>query len=117
MGRQTLLNRTIFGIAVQGVDVGPRSECAHYRSDLDIVAIRFKCCDTFYSCIRCHVAVAGHPVIPWPATEFDERAVLCGACGYVLTISEYLECGSRCPSCGAGFNPGCANHHPLYFET
>jgi uncharacterized CHY-type Zn-finger protein len=42
--------------------------------------------------------------------------VLCGACGYELTISEYLKCGFRCPLCESDFNPGCAKHYDLYFE-
>jgi uncharacterized CHY-type Zn-finger protein len=33
-----------------------------------------------------------------------------------LTIEQYLECGAMCPHCGAGFNPGCQNHHHFYFS-
>jgi uncharacterized CHY-type Zn-finger protein len=33
-----------------------------------------------------------------------------------LSIHEYLACGNTCPTCQAAFNPGCANHYPLYFE-
>jgi uncharacterized CHY-type Zn-finger protein len=39
-----------------------------------------------------------------------------GACSVEMTIREYLECESRCPACGAGFNPGCRNHYHFYFE-
>ncbi len=109
------VERIIFGKRILGSDVGPKSECAHYHSELDIVAIRFKCCDTYFPCHRCHEALAGHSASVWPESEFDEKAVLCGACGTELKIHEYLGCNSRCPACGAAFNPGCKAHSSLYF--
>jgi uncharacterized CHY-type Zn-finger protein len=42
--------------------------------------------------------------------------VYCGNCHTTLSISSYLACANTCPACGAAFNPGCANHYPLYFE-
>jgi hypothetical protein len=27
-----------------------------------------------------------------------------------------MRCESRCPVCSAPFNPGCRNHHHVYFE-
>ncbi len=103
-------------VKVNGVDVDERTGCAHYRSALDIIAIRFSCCGEYYACYACHEAAAGHPARRWKAEELDERAILCGACGAELTIQEYLGCGSVCPRCGSGFNPNCARHYPLYFE-
>lgn len=50
-------------------------------------------------------------------SEQHARAVLCGVCGHQLTVIEYLDCGSTCPACGTAFNPGCARHRHLYFET
>lgn len=108
--------RLIHGTEVLGVDVGPHTECAHYHSDLDIVAIKFACCDAYYPCIDCHEAIADHPPMRWGKELFGERAVFCGACGFEMTIGEYLGCESSCPNCGSGFNPGCARHHHLYFE-
>jgi uncharacterized CHY-type Zn-finger protein len=43
--------------------------------------------------------------------------VLCGGCGAELAIHQYLDCQVVCPICGSGFNPRCASHHHLYFET
>ncbi len=102
--------------AVHGVSVNERTQCAHYRSDRDIVAIRFKCCDSFYACIHCHAAIAGHEPVVWGKDERDAPAILCGHCHNTLSITEYLACGNICPLCGAAFNPGCANHYHLYFE-
>lgn len=102
---------------VHGVEVDARGRCAHYGSSRDIVSIRFPCCDRWYACHACHEALEDHDAERWPADRFDERAVLCGECGSELAITEYLASPSRCPRCGAPFNPGCVDHHPLYFEV
>jgi len=101
---------------VLGVEVDPYTRCRHYHSDLDIIAIKFKCCCGWYPCFECHAAVADHDPEVWPASEYNKEAILCGNCGHQLTIREYLDCGSTCPLCGSKFNPGCANHYDLYFE-
>jgi uncharacterized CHY-type Zn-finger protein len=101
---------------VFGVGLDRNTRCAHYRSALDIIAIKVCCCGKFYACKDCHDALANHPLIPWAREQFGERAVLCGECGTVLTIGEYLACESRCPKCHAGFNPRCNVHHNFYFS-
>jgi uncharacterized CHY-type Zn-finger protein len=111
------LETTIAGIPVRGVDVDSRTGCAHYRSALDIVAIKFNCCRTYYSCIYCHQAEADHAVRVWGRDQFGEKAILCGACGSELTIRQYLESGAACPLCRARFNPRCDSHYNFYFET
>jgi uncharacterized CHY-type Zn-finger protein len=107
--------RVVHGEAVHGLDVDPFTRCRHYHGPSDVIALRFRCCNRWYPCFECHAACAGHPAEVWPAAERQARAVLCGACGYQLTIAEYLACRSTCPACGAGFNPGCARHRHLYF--
>lgn len=102
---------------VRGVEVSPNTQCAHWHSDLDIIAIKHKCCGRYYACISCHEAQAGHPPEVWPLDERHEKAVLCGSCSRELSIDEYLSCGSKCPGCASGFNPGCARHYDLYFEV
>jgi uncharacterized CHY-type Zn-finger protein len=82
----------------------------------DIVAIKMKCCGVYYACKDCHAALAGHRIQVWPRSEWDQAAVLCGNCRTELTISQYLESASKCPACGAEFNPRCRNHHHFYFE-
>jgi uncharacterized CHY-type Zn-finger protein len=105
------------GLEVRGIEVDAQTRCAHYRSAADIVAIKMRCCGVYYACKDCHVALAGHAIAVWPRGEWDARAVLCGACGVEMTIREYLECESRCPGCGAGFNSGCRKHWHFYFEV
>jgi uncharacterized CHY-type Zn-finger protein len=101
---------------VRGLSLDPQTRCLHYHSAADIIAIKMKCCGTYYACKDCHIALAGHPIEVWPLSEFNQQAILCGACRAKLTICEYLQCESRCPICSAAFNPGCRNHHHFYFE-
>ena len=102
---------------MRGVGVSAQTRCAHYRSVLDVIAIRMACCGEYYACKDCHEEVANHVTAVWPRAEWDTRAVLCGVCGYEMTIREYLECGNQCPRCEAAFNPGCRNHYDFYFEV
>ncbi|CAK7245682.1 MAG: helper of tim [Sporothrix thermara] len=104
-------------IVIHGLDVQPTTQCRHWHSDRDIVAIRHKCCGLYYACISCHDALAGHASVSWPKTERESvNVVLCGRCRRQLTIAEYLASGNACPGCHAAFNPGCARHYDLYFE-
>ena len=103
--------------SVSGMDLDLQTRCSHYNSRLDIIAIKMKCCGIYYACKGCHDALADHAIEVWPRSEWDQPAVLCGACGSVLSISQYMECSSQCPICDAQFNPGCRNHYLFYFEA
>ena len=102
---------------VRGVSVNERTQCQHFHSEFDVVAVRFKCCDTFYACIDCHNELAGHRPQVWGKNERETHAILCGNCQRTLSIAEYLDCQNRCPECGAAFNPRCAQHYHFYFEV
>jgi len=108
---------TIQGIRVFGKPVDNQTRCVHWHSELDIIAIKFKCCDKYYPCFSCHEEEADHEHQVWPKAEFDQKAILCGVCGNVLTIADYMASGNTCPTCKSGFNPGCSKHYHLYFET
>ncbi|HUZ13783.1 MAG TPA: CHY zinc finger protein [Caulobacteraceae bacterium] len=101
---------------VVGLDLDDQARCRHYATRLDIVAIRMRCCGVYYACKDCHEALAGHAIEVWPAAEWDRPAVLCGACAHEMSVRQYLDCGDRCPACGAPFNPGCRTHHHFYFD-
>jgi uncharacterized CHY-type Zn-finger protein len=101
---------------VRGVGLDGETRCAHWRSSLDIVAIKMKCCGIYYACKDCHDALAGHAIQTWPRAKWDLLAVMCGACGGEMSVRDYLECKNACPSCGAGFNPGCREHYRFYFD-
>ena len=102
---------------VRGVDVDAQTRCGHYHGKTDIIAIKMKCCGEYYACKDCHIELAGHAMDVWPVAEWERAAILCGRCGAELTIREYMECESRCPECGAEFNPGCRKHYQFYFEA
>ena len=101
---------------VHGLSVTPLTQCAHWHSPLDIIAIKHFCCQKFYACISCHDAGEIHKSGVWPKGQRNKGAVLCGACKHILSVDEYMNSGSRCTRCGEGFNPGCKNHWDLYFE-
>ncbi|GHB49992.1 hypothetical protein GCM10008106_33460 [Mongoliitalea lutea] len=89
----------------------------HWHSALDVIAIKFKCCDKYYPCFSCHEEEADHKYEVWPKDAFDQKAILCGVCGHELTIQEYMDSNNSCPKCEANFNPGCSNHYHLYFDV
>ncbi|QOI98260.1 MAG: hypothetical protein HRU69_12540 [Flammeovirgaceae bacterium] len=102
---------------VKGTLVDEQTRCIHYHTHRDVIAIKFKCCNTWYACYYCHHEAAGHPATVWLTEEYEEQAVLCGVCKRTLTINQYLACNNQCLHCGALFNPGCSNHYPLYFGS
>ena len=107
----------IKNIVVYGKPIDHQKRCVHWHSILDIIAIKFKCCGKYYPCYSCHQETADHPSVVWPVSQFNEKAILCGVCGHEMTITEYKQCRNTCPKCASAFNPGCANHYHLYFET
>ncbi len=103
-------------ISVSGVELDPNTRCLHYHSQIDVIAIKMRCCEAYYACIDCHAALAGHSAQVWRREEWDFKAVLCGVCDTEMSVNEYMESGDRCPNCTAPFNPGCRKHYHLYFE-
>ena len=102
---------------VKGTNVDAQTRCEHYHKEIDIIAIKFKCCGDWFPCFECHEENTNHQQEIWPVDEFDTKTVLCGSCGYKLSVTEYMKCDSVCPECRSLFNPGCAKHYHLYFET
>ncbi|MEQ7049667.1 CHY zinc finger protein [Paenibacillaceae sp. P-4] len=102
-------------IQVKGA-IDANTRCCHYHSEVDVIAIKFKCCGTYYGCYYCHEEAEDHEPMVWPIAEWGTKAILCGNCHTELTIHEYLSCNYECPICRTSFNPGCKNHDHLYFE-
>ncbi|MDX8046461.1 CHY zinc finger protein [Gracilibacillus sp. S3-1-1] len=100
---------------IYGFPVDEAGRCVHYHGETDIVSIKFKCCNRYYPCYKCHDESTEHERQLWPREEFNEKAILCGVCRHELTINEYLQ-HRNCPKCEAAFNPKCANHYDRYFE-
>ncbi|WP_436911095.1 CHY zinc finger protein [Halosimplex marinum] len=106
-----------FSVPLRGVAVDAATRCGHYGDAVDVVALRFPCCDCYYPCFRCHDVATDHGPERVPREAFGDPAVLCGACGATLTVREYLDCDDACPECGAAFNPGCRRHRDRYFAV
>ncbi|MDQ6757123.1 MAG: CHY zinc finger protein [Bacteroidota bacterium] len=101
---------------IKGKLVDEQTRCLHYHSSSDVIAIKFKCCNTYYACIYCHTEEADHLSEIWKKIEFDTKAIFCGVCKYEMTINEYLRSDNECPFCSAKFNPECKKHYHFYFE-
>jgi uncharacterized CHY-type Zn-finger protein len=102
---------------ILGRTIDAQTRCIHYHSELDIIALKFKCCQHYYPCYTCHEEATQHTPQIWSRHEFDNKAIVCGVCKTEMTINEYLESRSQCPCCQSLFNPKCSNHHHLYFEV
>lgn len=109
--------RIIYGEEVYGKNVDAQTRCEHYNSVLDIIAIKFKCCEQWFPCFKCHSEITSHQPQVWQISQYNTQAILCGGCGHQLSITEYLESESICPKCNSLFNPKCALHYDLYFEA
>lgn len=96
--------------------IDTETRCSHYHSENDRIAIKFYCCNDYFSCYQCHQQYGCGSTSVWPREDFNKKAILCGSCKTELTINEYLNSGYSCLSCGAAFNPGCSLHYHLYFE-
>ncbi|MDX1807112.1 MAG: CHY zinc finger protein [Paenisporosarcina sp.] len=107
----------IHGHLVKGNDIDQETRCLHYHTEIDRIAIKFYCCDTYFPCFSCHEESGCNSAQVWPKDQFHQKAVLCGSCGHELTIEEYLSCKSVCSCCHKAFNPGCSLHKHLYFEV
>lgn len=96
--------------------IDKETRCRHYHSEQDRIAIKFYCCDEYYSCFECHAEKGCKKHQTWPKAKQTTHAVLCGSCRYEMRIDEYLSCDNECPNCHRPFNPGCGLHKHLYFE-
>ncbi|WP_085990853.1 CHY zinc finger protein [Oceanobacillus senegalensis] len=89
--------------------------CKHYHGENDIVLIKFKCCNKYFPCYKCHDENREHLTQKWKKEEFHKKAILCGACHRELTIDEYLY-KKECKYCHSNFNPNCSRHYNIYFD-
>ena len=107
------MNRSL---QVHGKPVDEHTRCVHYGTRLDIIAIRFFCCDRYFPCHLCHSETTDHPAEQWPREQFDQPAILCGMCWSELSLDTYKSVDA-CTECGAAFNPRCAAHSDYYFGS
>src|SRR5699024_8847876 len=102
-------------VKIHVLTVDDESRCTHYHTPLDIIAIKFKCCNKFYSCYKCHNENENHEIIRWEKDEFDEQAIICGVCNQTRSTNDYML-SEVCQHCSAIFNHRCKYHHHIYFK-
>ncbi|HCX8984100.1 TPA: hypothetical protein RLW86_001481 [Staphylococcus aureus] len=102
-------------LKVYGSLIDTETRCRHYFTEEDIIAIKFKCCNKYYPCYKCHNEFEKHAIKRWSEPSFNEKAILCGVCKHELTINEYMMV-ERCPNCQSRFNNRCKYHYHIYFE-
>lgn len=103
---------------IKGKLVDNESRCVHWHSTLDVIALRFKCCDQFYACYSCHDECETHEVEKYSVCTDSNASVpliICGVCKLQMTFPQYQAL--QCPRCSAHFNPGCKLHYHLYFDS
>ncbi len=98
---------------VYGSFIDKDTRCKHYYSPSDIMAIKFKCCNKYYPCYKCHNEHKSHPIQRWAEDEFDEKAIMCQ---YEMSIYDYMMF-ERCPPCGAQFNSRCKFSLPFILRS
>lgn len=106
----------IKGQIVKGNVIDNETRCSHYHTEKDRVAIKFYCCKTYFSCYLCHKEAGCGQLQTWPKNKFNQKGILCGACGEEMTINAYLKSSDNCPNCQAAFNPNCSVHKHYYFS-
>lgn len=103
-------------IAIKGKIIDSNTRCVHYNSEFDIIAIKFKCCNIYYPCYKCHEEEADHGIQKWKKHEDASKAVFCGNCHNEITIEQYINSNNKCPFCKSSFNPTCKEHYHFYFD-
>lgn len=105
-------------INLDGLFVDEYTRCEHYHTDLDIIALKFKCCNAYYPCYQCHEQLVTHETQKFNVSAHSEELViLCGYCKLELTFSQYSKSDPvECMNCHKPFNCGCKAHYNLYFE-
>jgi uncharacterized CHY-type Zn-finger protein len=58
---------------VHGTNLSPTTQCAHWHSPLDIIAIKHFCCKKFYACVSCHDEGERHGSVPWPSSVWGRK--------------------------------------------
>lgn len=102
---------------IRGKLVDDESRCVHWHSPLDVIALRFRCCDRYYACYSCHNESEAHAMKKYSigsSSAANIPLIICGVCKFQMTFQQYQ--GLQCPRCSAKFNPGCKMHYHLYFE-
>lgn len=100
--------------------VDNQSRCEHWKSPLDVISLKLKCCPgKYYACFDCHSELndSNHTVVRYDILMDSEvNVVICGVCNHEMTFGQYNNENLCCPNCSAKFNPLCKLHYNYYFD-
>lgn len=97
-----------------GLQLTTDGRCQHYHGPTDVVANKCARCQQYFACYQCHDAMRTHHFVAMPVTP-TAKVVCCGNCRHELTWSQYQT--GTCPFCQHAFNPRCALHQTIYFQS
>src|SRR5690625_8025706 len=86
----------IKGHILKGTVLDSETRCSHYHTELDRIAIKFYCCQTYFPCYLCHKESGCGETKVWPYDKLDKKAILYGACGEELTSKSYQNMEHKC---------------------
>ena len=99
---------------IYGKLVDKESRCEHWHGPLDVIALRFKCCNRYYACYECHQELVPHVTERYNINDETVPLVICGVCKLEMSFAAYGD-SLQCPNCRSQFNPGCKLHYDMYF--
>lgn len=110
-------NYTCNGVTIYGEWIDRNTRCKHWNLELDVIALKFKCCDRYYPCYLCHAENVEHEACRWLGQELSlVPMVVCGVCYHQYTYMEYSNTGYTCVNCLSNFNPKCSLHTEHYVD-
>ena len=72
---------------IHGSVIDKETRCTHYHS-FRCYAIKFKCCDKYYPCYKCHDEHESHSIQRWTEKEFDKSYYVCA--NHEMSIHDYM---------------------------
>lgn len=103
-------------VKVYGLFIDNEIWCIYYYLFLDVIVIKFKCCNKYYLCYKCYNEYVFYIIERWVENEFDEKVIMCGVCKYEMCICDYMMV-EMCFCCKVYFNSCCKFYYYLYFEV
>ncbi|MDF8375009.1 hypothetical protein G9401_05360 [Weissella paramesenteroides] len=112
LSKQPSSDKNDVSIVIHGIQLDSDGRCLHYHTNNDIVALKCAQCHQYFACYQCHDAIMSHEFMP---ANPEDKSVMCGVCHHIMNYQDYSQ--NSCPNCHHAFNPRCALHHEIYFES
>ena len=83
-----------FPVPLRGIDIDAETRRAHWDDQVDVIALRFACCDAYYPGVSCHEAATDHDPVGWPR----DRLSLAGGLCHVVEYGPAVKCSASVAS-------------------